>query len=214
MFSGIKKYWFILTIIMALCFYGNNSYAQSRYGAFDTLYVPYLVMEGDTVPYRELEPVYIMAHMTAAQRKRFQEWTRLRNAVYVTYPYARTAGKIINEVNMQLQHIPQENKRKTFLKSKESELKKKFADPLTSLSVYQGKVLMKLINRETNNNCYDLIKEYRGGFSARFWQTIAWVFGSSLKQSYDPMGEDAEMESIVKEVAMMYRPYIPGITQQ
>jgi hypothetical protein len=63
---------------------------------------------------------------------------------------------------------------------------------------------MKLINRQTNNSCYNIIKEYRGGFSARFWQTIAWVFGSSLKQDYDPKGEDADMELIVLEVARMY----------
>jgi hypothetical protein len=63
---------------------------------------------------------------------------------------------------------------------------------------------MKLINRETNNNCYALIKEYKGGFSARFWQTVAWVFGSNLKQEYDPRGDDQEMELIVKEVARMY----------
>jgi hypothetical protein len=63
---------------------------------------------------------------------------------------------------------------------------------------------MKLINRETNNSCYQLIKEYKGGFSARFWQTVAWVFGSNLKQDYDPITSDAEMEKIVKEVAYMY----------
>ena len=86
----------------------------------------------------------------------------------------------------------------------QKELKKEFTEPLTALSVYQGKILMKLINRETHNNCYDLIKEYRGGFTARFWQTVAWVFGSSLKQDYEPKGNDAEMESIVLEVARMY----------
>jgi hypothetical protein len=63
---------------------------------------------------------------------------------------------------------------------------------------------MKIINRETQNTCYDIIKEYKGGFSARFWQTVAWVFGSSLKQDYDPAGEDAELEPIVREVARMY----------
>ena len=84
------------------------------------------------------------------------------------------------------------------------ELKKEFTEPLTNLSVYQGKILMKLINRETNNTCYELIKEYRGGFSAQFWQTLAWFFGSSLKQEYLPYSDDAEMEVIVHEVARMY----------
>jgi hypothetical protein len=97
-----------------------------------------------------------------------------------------------------------EKEKKAYIKSREKELKKQFADPLTNLSVYQGKVLMKLINRETHNTCYEIIKEFKGGFSARFWQTVAWVFGSSLKQVYDASGNDSEMEPIVLEVARMY----------
>jgi hypothetical protein len=64
---------------------------------------------------------------------------------------------------------------------------------------------MKLINRETGGvNCYDILKELKGGFTARFWQTVAFVFGSDLKQPYDAYGKDSEMESIVKEVQRMY----------
>jgi hypothetical protein len=100
--------------------------------------------------------------------------------------------------------LANEKQRKTYIKSREADLKKRFADPITNLSVYQGKVLMKLINRQTKNNCYELIKEYKGGFSAHFWQTLAWLFSSSLKQEYDPKGEYAEMEEIVRDVARMY----------
>ncbi len=177
---------------------------QSRYGPNDTLLVPYIVYEGDTMTYRELEMVYVFGTMTEAQKEAYRKWTRLRNAVYVTYPYAKKAGHIINDVNFRLQGIRDEKERRQYLGSREKELKKEFTTPLTALSVYQGKVLMKLINRETRNTCYELVKEYRGGFSARFWQTIAWVFGGSLKQIYDPKGEDAEMEAIVQEVARMY----------
>jgi hypothetical protein len=64
---------------------------------------------------------------------------------------------------------------------------------------------MKLINRETGGtDCYSILKEFKGGFTARFWQTVAFVFGSDLKQPYDAKGKDAEMESIVKEVQRMY----------
>jgi hypothetical protein len=63
---------------------------------------------------------------------------------------------------------------------------------------------MKLINRETHNNCYEIIKEYKGGLTARFWQTVAFFFGSNLKQPYDAAGDDAEMEKIVQEVERMY----------
>ena len=77
-------------------------------------------------------------------------------------------------------------------------------DKLTKLSVYQGKVLMKLINRETGNNCYEIIDEYKGFISAAFWQTIAVLFGSNLKQSYEPTGKDLDMEKIVRDVEVMY----------
>ena len=193
-----------LSTIIILFFVATTINAQSKYGANDTLLVPYIVYGGDTMTYAQLDMVTVFGEMSPEQRKAKQKWTRLRNAVYVTYPYAKKASYIINDVNRQLMVIKDPVARKKYLSSREKELKKEFTAPLTALSVYQGKVLMKLINRETSNSCYSIIKEYRGGFSARFWQTIAWVFGSSLKQDYDPKGEDADMELIVLEVARMY----------
>lgn len=194
----------IILIFVFLLGINEIVHAQWQKGPNDTLTVPFIVYGGDTMTFREMEMVYVFAKMSAAQREAYRKWTRLRNAVYVTYPYAKKAGLIINDVNFRLKDIKEEGKRKRYLSSREKELKKEFTEPLTNLSVYQGKILMKLINRETNNSCYELIKEFRGGLSARFWQTIAWVFGSSLKQDYLPYTEDAEMEVIVHEVARMY----------
>jgi len=111
----------------------------------------------------------------------------------------------MNEINVKLITIHGKEERKKYLKSREKELKKEFADPLSDLSVYQGRVLMKLINRQTGNNCYDIIKEYKGGFTARFWQTLAFVFGSNLKQPYNAAEGDKDIEMIVMEVEGMYR---------
>lgn len=191
-------------ILILLLFFSLESLGQSRFGPNDTLVVPYIVYDGDTMTYAQLDMVMVWGKMSTAQRKANREWTRLRNAVYVTYPYAKKASYIINDVNSNLKHVIDEKKRKQYLSSREKVLKKEFTEPLTNLSVYQGKILMKLINRETSNTCYELVKEYKGGFSAKFWQTIAWVFGGSLKQNYDPKGEDAEIEQIVLEVARMY----------
>ena len=66
---------------------------------------------------------------------------------------------------------------------------------------------MKLIARETGNTCYDIIHDYKGSFSAGFWQSVAWIFGSSLKQTYNPRAEDAQIEDIVMEVRRMYGLY-------
>jgi len=125
--------------------------------------------------------------------------------VYVTYPYARKAAFIINDINYKLAAIPDKSDRKKYIKTREKEIKKEFGDPITNLSVYQGKVLMKLINRQTGNNCYEILKEYKGGFNARVFQTVAFVFGSNLKQAYDPQNEDQQIENIVREVERMYR---------
>jgi hypothetical protein len=179
--------------------------AMAQKGVYDTLRVEaFITPEGDTIPQSWLPTVEVSAIQTAQLRKRWQEWTRLRNAVYVTYPYALTAGRVINEVNAQLANVKDEKIRKQIIKSRERDLKRDFADKVTNLSVYQGKVLMKLINRETGNNCYELVKEFKGGFNAGFWQTVAYLFGSSLKQPYDPKGDDQEIEKFVQEVRKLY----------
>jgi hypothetical protein len=196
----------LINILSFLCFWmaGNHSAVAQQYSPNDTLVVPIIIVGSDTMTYREMEMVFVFGKMTEEQKEKYRKWTRLRNAVYVTYPFAKKAGYIFNDINFNLQNIHDKKKRKAYIKSRESELKKEFADPLTKLSVYQGKVLMKLINRETRNTCFEIIKEYKGGVTANFWQTIAWVFGSSLKQQYNPAGEDEEMEGIVQEVARMY----------
>ncbi len=159
---------------------------------------------GDTIPCSWLNDVSVIARMTNAQRKKNAEWTRLRNAVYVTYPYAITASKVMNDINARLVNVTDKKKRKEIIMSREKELKTEFADKLTQLSVYQGKVLMKLIYRQTGNNCYEIIEDYKGKFNAGFWQTVALVFGSNLRQSYDPNGDDHDMEIIVQDVERMY----------
>jgi hypothetical protein len=178
---------------------------NNRFGKNDTIWSQIIIYQGDTIPAKILALVYVYRPMPRAMRMRAEALTRLRNAVYVTYPYARKAGIILNDMNVQLAAMNSESDKKDFIKSKEKELKKEFTDPMEKLSVYQGKILMKLINRQTGNNCYDIIKEYRGNFSARIWQTVAFFFGSSLKQSYDAQGDDHDIEVIVQEVERMYR---------
>lgn len=183
----------------------TNNKVNAQQSVLDTLKVSaYITPEGDTVGQSYLPPVLVYARMTKQWRNYWADWTRLRNAVYVTYPYAKSASKIMNEINAKLLNVNDKSKRRAIIKEREKEIKKEFTDKLTNLSVYQGKVLMKLINRETGNNCYEIIDEYKGFISAAFWQTIAIIFGSNLKQSYEPMGKDRDMERIVRDVEVMY----------
>jgi hypothetical protein len=173
-------------------------------GPNDTIPVPALIHEGQIVPGGYMEWVYVRVPYPKHLLKKRQEYNRLRNAVYVTYPYARKAGYIINQMNVRLAGMKTKGERRKYIKSREKELKKEFADPMQELSVYQGKVLMKLINRQTGNNCYEIIKEYKGGFNARFFQTVAFFYGGNLKQSYDATAADREIETIVTEVERIY----------
>jgi hypothetical protein len=193
-------------IVLTTIFCSQFSIAQTVQTSTtnDTLIVGAVIYNGDTLEAKTLDDVVVNGKLTPEQLAALAKWTRLRNAVYVTYPYAKRAGALMNEMNAVLVNISDKEKRREYIKSREKELKKEFTTPLTNLSVYQGKVLMKLINRETGNNCYEIIKEFKGGFMARFYQTVAFFFNSNLKQPYDPTGEDAEMEKIVLDVRKMY----------
>jgi hypothetical protein len=194
---------FVITLVfLSLLCCVNKVNAQSRYGQNDTIFTTAVVYEGDTIEAKILAGVYVWGKSNLSTRER---WTRLRNAVYVTYPYAKKAGIVFNDIQKHIAGNTDKEAVSKYINSREKELKKEFTDPLTNLSVYQGKVLMKLINRETGGtNCYDILKQLKGGFTARFWQTVAFFFGSDLKQPYDANGQDAEMEMIVKEVKRMY----------
>lgn len=196
----------ILPCILAAGGLYPGKLAAQTHGIYDTVKVyAYVTPEGDTIPYGGYLPsVEVYGRMSKQWRNYWADWTRLRNAVYVTYPYAKRAGFIMNEINAKLVNVSDRKQRKAIIKSRERELKKEFTDKLTNLSVYQGKVLMKLIYRETGNNCYEIIDEYKGFISAAFWQTVAVLFGSNLKQNYDPRGKDLDMEKIVRDVERMY----------
>lgn len=178
------------------------SVRMKNWGPHDTLVVPAIWYRNEMHSFRENEGVWIGRGSAAKQARQIKEWTRLRNAVYVTYPYARIAGNTINDIQRNLQNINERKKRRDFLDSREKELRTQFADPLTNLSVYQGKVLMKLINRQTGNNCYDLLKEYKGGVNARLYQTVAFFFGGNLKQDWEPNSNatDRDIENIIREI--------------
>ena len=175
---------------------------RKKWGPNDTVLVPAIFYQNEIINYKEESMVWVSKLSPEKLAKFIEEWTRLRNAVYVTYPYARVAGSTINDITKNLASVSSKKERKTYIKTREKELKTEFSDPLSNLSVYQGKILMKLINRQTGNNCYEIIKEYKGGLNARLYQTVAWFVGGNLKQDWDTKENtmDRQIENIVKEI--------------
>ncbi|MCX6319927.1 MAG: DUF4294 domain-containing protein [Bacteroidetes bacterium] len=175
---------------------------RKKWGPNDTIVLPAVFYNNEIINYKEEPMVWISKLPPDKLAKFIEEWTRLRNAVYVCYPYARIAGATINDINAKVATMDSKKERKAYIKSREKELRSQFSDPLSNLSVYQGKILMKLINRQTGNNCYEIIKEYKGGLNARIYQTVAFFVGGNLKQDWDLAENklDRQIEAICKEI--------------
>jgi hypothetical protein len=199
-----QKYHLKKIMLLLVIFITAQTYVYAQTGINDTLRTYAVVYDGDTIEAKTLYTVEMLSLVANANKEMRAKMTRLRNAIIVTYPYAMRSGLILNDMNAKLVGITEKDDRKDYIKSREKELKKEFTDPLSNLSIYQGRVLMKLINRQTGNNCYEIIKEYKGGLTARFYQTVAFFFNSNLKQPYDAGGDDHEIEMILKEVCRTY----------
>src|SRR5690348_11694543 len=142
-----------LTMLMCAFLYRNDAVAQSAQEG--GMQVRAVIVGTDTLPSITLQIFEITEKLPRKLRKQRERWTRLRNAVYVTYPYAKSAARILKDVNGHLASLDNKKARKAYLATKEKELKAEFGDKLENLSIYQGKVLMKLIDRETGENCYE-----------------------------------------------------------
>lgn len=154
----------------------------------------------DSVYFKLLPEVNIYPHPVFKNRRQSRLYYRLIRDVRITLPYAKKAAIYLNAVNDTLMLIKNEQARKKYLKGIEKQLFNEFEKPLRRLTYTQGRLLIKLIDRECQQNSFELVKFYRGGFSAFFWQGIARIFGANLKAEYDPEGDDKNTEQIVRLV--------------
>jgi hypothetical protein len=156
--------------------------------------------DGQTYPYVELQEVTVYAAMTRKARFDYRRHSRTVYNVRRVYPYALIVREELGRVNRLLETMPDEKAQRNFLQQYEKDIFKEYEDDMRKLTFSQGKILIKLIDRETENTSYDLIRQYRGKFSATFWQGIARIFGANLKTDYDPAGEDYLIEQIIREI--------------
>ncbi len=183
-------------ILIVICFVSINTWAQSDVKK-DGILVPTTIYEGDTIPYIKLNTLVCTSERTFKSYKEKVKWDRLKYNVKKVYPYAILASAKLKEYDKLLATIPEKD-RKAVTKMLEKQLKAEFSDELKKLTVTQGRLLIKLIDRETSKTTYDIVKDMRGSFSAFMWQSVALMFNSSLKSEYDAMGSDREIESAIK----------------
>ena len=156
-----------------------------------------VIVDGDTLPVVYYDGVDIMGNKTFRNTAEARQWERLVYNVKIAWPYAKLAGIKFNEYNKKMESVNSEKEKKQMMKKAEDELQAQFGPELKELTFTQGKILLKLVDRETSNCPYEIVKEFRGRFVAFFWQGIGKLFGYDLKAKYDPRHEDADIERIV-----------------
>lgn len=160
-----------------------------------------VVIEGsDTIPMIELPEVWVFDRRELDYLYLKRKYQRLIRNVKKAYPYSHIAGEKLKELDEQLASIYNEKEQKEHIKKAEEEIMGQFEKEVRKLTVTQGIILVKLIDRETGRSSYLVIKELKGSITAFFWQGIARIFGNDLKADYDPEGDDRVIEDIVRGI--------------
>ena len=159
----------------------------------------YIVEDGDTIYIDVLRASKVYAQLPRQKGKEWRQYYRLVHNFSKAYPYALVAKKLVMEADSVIAADKLKGvKKEKYVAKVQDELFDVFEGQMRSLTVSQGALIMKLIDREVGKSSYNIIKGYKSGIAAGFWQGIAKIFGSDLKKPYDPEGEDAKVEELVK----------------
>ena len=177
----------LLMSSIAIC---TVSFGQRRDRSI--LYQTVTVENGDSVAV-----VHILPVRKYARKKDMRRYAKLIRAVKKVYPIAQEAKREMALMEEELRRLPSKKDRELYTKGIQKMIIKKYTPVLKRMTVYEGRVLLKLIDRETEYTAFEIVKEFRGGFVAGFWQAMARLFGNNLKLEYDPDGSDKMLEQIV-----------------
>ena len=171
----------------------------------DTSVLTRAVVEGsDTIPMIDLPEVRVYERRDFEYLYLKRRYRRMIRNIKKAYPYARIAAEELKILDDHLLTLDNEKEQKAYINQAEKEIMKRFEKEIRKLTVSQGIILVKLIDRETGRTSYQVIKELKGGFTAFFWQGIARIFGNNLKTEYDPEIQDKVMEDIVLGIEAGY----------
>lgn len=191
-----RKLNIVVMTLFAIVYCSPHLKAQEKQ-SINGYWVPMCIYNGDTIPSIQLPTVYIFKPLTFKNKKERLEYYRLIRNVKKVYPISKEINRAIIETYEYLQTLPDEKTRQKHIKRVEKGLKEQYTARMKKLSFTQGKLLIKLVDRQSNQTSYELVKAFMGPFKAGFYQTFAALFGASLKKEYDPQGEDKLTERIV-----------------
>ncbi|MBP5667745.1 MAG: DUF4294 domain-containing protein [Salinivirgaceae bacterium] len=193
-FSGLSfvAVWVRIVLCVLVCGFFVPVAAQDRNP--EPVALPYVIIDGDTLPNVNIKTVTVRSFK---KRRQQIKYNKLMYNVKKAYPFAVAARDELANMNAQLVGVEGRD-RERYIKEYEKQMFKKYEKDLRALTISQGRILLKLVDREIDNTAYELVKEYRGSFSAFFWQGVARLFGENLKSEYDPDEEDIYIEEIVQ----------------
>ncbi len=162
-----------------------------------TVKVGKALLDGDSVLFMQMNKVYVYPQAEFKNERQRKAYNRLVYNVKKVLPIAKEVNQIVLETYEYLETLPDKKARSAHMKKVESEIYEKYKPRMKKLSYSQGKLLIKLVNRECNSSSYEIVKAFMGSIRAGFWQAFAWAFGASLKKEYDAEGTDRLTERVI-----------------
>lgn len=199
----MRLFLFILSILVSTALASGQK--DTLFHKVDTLSDRFYLLQnverdGEKLPEIEIKDVTIPGKRKLFEGFQYWRYERLVYNVKKVYPYALIVREKFKDVNAALEKITDEKDRKNYLKEVEKQVFHDYEGEMREMTISQGKILIRLIDRETSITSFDLIKQYRGKISASFWQGIARIFGTNLKEEYDPFVDDLLIENIISEI--------------
>lgn len=191
----MKQRTYILLFLLLACISGIHAQQHIRHSEKGYM-LPVCIYQGDTIPYITLRNVYIYPKMKFKNKKQERYYWKLVRDIKKTLPLAKEIRRAVVETYEYMETLPNEKSREKHMKAVEKGLKEQYTTRMKKLTFSQGKLLIKLVDRECNQSSYQLVKAFMGPFKAGFYQTFAALFGASLKKEYRPEDEDKLIERI------------------
>lgn len=163
-----------------------------------------IIEKGDTIIHKNIPEIVVFPQREFKNNRQRRRYNRFIEKVKKVYPYAKLAGEMLREYEPKYMALEDDRSRRKMMKELEQQLLDEYKDDLKRMTLSEGRILLKLIDRETSRTSFSLIKDFRGGVPAVFWQGIARLFGSNLKEEYDPQGEDRIIEEVVTLIEIGY----------
>lgn len=180
-----------------------NGGIETKLSIEGKIYPALITENGDTLILVDLDNVSITALRTFANDEEYRKYLRFRNYAAKVYPYAKEAIRIFRELEYVSQHMSKKEKKKKIAELEE-QLTKEFEEPLTNLTKLQGKIMIKMIEKETGQPIYHMIKDLKGGFKAFYWNAFSKLYSYDLKEGYN-RGQYPVLDAVLQDFDVSYR---------